>query len=144
MVKVLHQLQLVVLPRQQRLWGITTCRRFVPETGGFCWSGPDDQRGATRSWGFISLRYSRKRWGLNDLLAQSTLVVPPVLQGEKGGFQTSELDLLYNANVLDTSDHFVSEGSRGVPVGDEHKQKKKLLKDGFPIVSTRGTPGVDS
>ena len=56
-------------------------------------------------------------------------VVPPVLKGEKGGFQTFKNEFfLLKANMLDISGHFVGQRTRVVPVGDPLKHKTVLLQ----------------
>ena len=54
-------------------------------------------------------------------------VVPPVLKGEKGGFQIFKGELIFKENMLDISGHFVGQGTRVVPVGDRLKEKAVLL-----------------
>ena len=48
-------------------------------------------------------------------------VVPPVLKAEKGGFQKFKHEFFLKTNMLDITDHFVGQGMRAVPVGDQAK-----------------------
>ena len=54
------------------------------------------------------------------------------------GFQKFKHDFLLIANMLDKSDHFVSQRVRAVPVGDPLKQKVLLLREDFSPEVIRG------
>ena len=65
-------------------------------------------------------------------------VLPPVLKGEKGGFQKFSHEVLLKANILDISGHFVGQRTRAVPVGYPLMQRAVLLREGFSSEEIRG------
>ena len=60
-----------------------------------------------------------------------------MLKAEKGEFKKIKHEFLVKANMLDTSDYFVGQGARAVPVGDQLKQRV-LQREGFSSDKTRG------
>ena len=75
---------------------------------------------------------------LADFKSLPARVIPPVLEAEKGGFQKFKHEFPLKANMLNISDHFVGQGMRMVPVGDPHKPKAALLREGFSNEGIRG------
>ena len=74
---------------------------------------------------------------LNSSFHGRPRVIPPMWKGGKG-FQTFRPDFLLKVNMLDIFDHFVGQRVRAVPVGDPHKQKAVLLREGFSPEYIRG------
>ena len=74
---------------------------------------------------------------LNSSFHGQPRVNPPVLKGGKG-FQNFKHDFFSKANKWDTSDHFVGERVRAVPVGDPLKQKAVLLLGRVSPDETKG------
>ena len=66
-----------------------------------------------------------------DFKSLPARVIPPLSKVEKGGFQKFKHEFLLKTNMLDISDHFVGQGMRMVPVGDQLKSKAALLRGGF-------------
>ena len=93
----------------------------------------DVRRGEARDPYFAGITaYDESRDVLRtDFKSLPARVVPPVLKGEKGGFQKFKHEFFLKANMLDITAHFVDQGMRAVPVGDPLKQKAVLLQEGF-------------
>ena len=81
---------------------------------------------------------------LTDIKSLTARVILPVLEAEKGGFQKFKHEFLLKSNMLNTSDHFVGQGMRMLPVGDPLKPKAALLREGcFERGDQRCIPGVE-
>ena len=89
------------------------------------------QRGETRD-PFIAGIAAYDGGGVSSCGFRSqSCVAPPVLKGEKEGFQEFKHEFLLKANMLDISGHFGDQGTRVVSVEDPLKQKAVSSRESF-------------